>query len=73
MLRPTTIKIVRIVDVCDHNGIDYNDMMSILSDTDISFGTNDDTLVSQENLNKIFNKELDYGDCDDTVLISLGS
>jgi hypothetical protein len=73
MLNPLTIKILPIEDVCEHNHIEYVDMMSMLSDSNISFGTNDDTLVTQENLNKVVNRELDYGGCDEKVLISLGS
>lgn len=70
--RVLTIKILPVEDVCELNNIDYSSMMSMISDSDISFGNNDDTLVSQKNLNNIVNKELVY-DCDESVLVSLGS
>jgi hypothetical protein len=52
--------------------------MDAISNSDVSFGTNTDTLISQETLESIlddndFIVDLDFGDYDNTVVISLGS
>lgn len=78
---------VTLVDVCRHNNLDYNEVLDAVSNSDISFGTNEDTLISRSQLQDIidnyleqdYNKyqieqtvELDWGRLDDSVLISLG-
>ena len=65
-------------EVCDYNQLDYGSVMEAICNSDISFGTNTDTLISQETLESIlddndFNVELDFGKYDNTVVISLGS
>lgn len=65
-------------EVCEHNDLDYNDVMEAICNSDISFGTNADTLISQEQLWSIlddhdFVVDLDFGEYDNTVVISLGS
>jgi|688.fasta_scaffold62954_11 hypothetical protein len=68
---------VTLMDVCKHNGLDYSDVIEYVSQSDISFGTNEDTLMSRSQLQSIIddnmeNVELDWGRLDDSVLISLG-
>ena len=65
-------------EVCDYNQLDYGNVMDAISNSDVSFGTNTDTLISQETLQSIlddndFNTDLDFGEYDNTVVISLGS
>lgn len=68
-------------DVCKHNELDYGIVMDAICNSDISFGTNFDTLITSEDLDNIlYNAEivhngLDYDehDVDEHVLISLGS
>lgn len=70
---------VCIADVCKHNNLDYSDVMDAISNSDVSFGTNEDTLITQNNLQDIldnyleYNVTLDWARLDKTVLISLGS
>jgi hypothetical protein len=56
--------------------------MEAICNSDISFGTNTDTLISQSQLESVINDSLkfgmdtihlDFGGYDDTVVISLGS
>jgi hypothetical protein len=65
-------------EVCEHNKLDYSSVMDAISNSDVSFGTNTDTLISQETLESIlddndFIVDLDFGKYDNTVVISLGS
>jgi len=65
-------------EVCEHNKLDYGSVMDAISNSDVSFGTNTDTLISQETLQSIlddndFGVELDFAKYDNTVVISLGS
>jgi hypothetical protein len=65
-------------EVCDYNQLDYSNVMDAIGNSDVSFGTNTDTLISQETLQSIlddndFGVELDFGKYDNTVVISLGS
>jgi hypothetical protein len=65
-------------EVCEHNKLDYQTVMDAVCNSDISFGTNYDTLISQEQLQSaiddyVDNIQLDFGKYDNTVVISLGS
>jgi hypothetical protein len=65
-------------DVCDYNEVDYGSVIEAISNSDICFGTNTDTLISQQQLQSIlddndFDIVLQFGKYDDTVVISLGS
>jgi hypothetical protein len=65
-------------EVCDYNQLDYGNVMDAISNSDVSFGTNTDTLISQETLQSIlddndFDIILEFGKYDNTVVISLGS
>lgn len=69
---------VNIDDVCKHNGLDLDAVMEAICNSDVCFGTNEDTLISRSQLESILddyfdNLELDWARLDDTVLISLGS
>ena len=69
---------VTIADVCGHNDLDYNEVMDAICNSDISFGNNEDTLMSRRQLQDIVDSyleetvDLDWGRLDDSVLISLG-
>ncbi len=65
-------------EVCEHNKLNYSDVIDAICNSDVSFGTNTDTLISQETLQSIlddndFGVELDFAKYDNTVVISLGS
>jgi hypothetical protein len=65
-------------EVCEHNKLDYSDVIDAICNSDVSFGNNTDTLISQETLESILDDEgiivdLDFGKYDNTVVISLGS
>jgi hypothetical protein len=65
-------------EVCSYNSLDYSNVIDAVSNSDISFGTNYDTLISQEQLQAIlddndFGVELEFGKYDNTVVIGLGS
>jgi hypothetical protein len=65
-------------EVCDYNQLDYGNVIEAICNSDVSFGNNADTLISQETLQYIlddndFGVELDFGKYDNTVVISLGS
>ena len=70
---------VTLADVCKHNSLDYVEVLDAVSNSDISFGTNEDTLMSRRQLQDIIDSyleetvDLDWGRLDDSVLISLGS
>jgi hypothetical protein len=71
---------VTLADVCRHNSLDYTEVLDAVSSSSISFGTNEDTLMSRSQLQDIIDnyldieqcKELDWDRLDDSVLISLG-
>lgn len=69
---------VTLADVCKHNSLDYEEVSDAVSNSDISFGTNEDTLMSRRQLQDIIDSyleetvDLDWGKLDDSVLISLG-
>jgi hypothetical protein len=64
-------------EVCDYNEVDYRSVIEAISNSDVCFGTNTDTLISQETLQSIlddndFDIVLEFGRYDNTVVISLG-
>jgi hypothetical protein len=66
-----TYKCVTLKDFCDHVGWDYMYTVDCLLDSDISYGTNDDTLVRSDTLANIC--EVDFPNNFDTdIFISLG-
>ena len=65
-------------EVSEYNQLDYSNVMDAISNSGVSFGTNTDTLISQETLQSIlddndFGIELGFAKYDNTVVISLGS
>lgn len=72
---------VDIGDVCRYNNLDVGEVMEAVNHSDISFGTNFDTLISQDQLQSALDDYfdldkqvvLDFGKLDDTIVISLGS
>ena len=75
-----TYRYLLIEDVCEHNKLDYDTVMMAISESDISFGTNADTLMATSQLETILKDAhiaidgLDYNNHDeDDILISLGS
>lgn len=72
---------VDIRDICKYNNLDFAQVMDAVNNSDISFGTNFDTLISQEQLQSALDDYLDFenqvildfGKLDDTIVISLGS
>ena len=67
-----TYSCVNLEDFCDALGWDYSETLDILLDSDISYGTNDDTLVRPDTLAKLCDKELPEN-LDFDLMISLGS
>jgi hypothetical protein len=80
-MKSFTYKCVSIQDVCKHNCLDLGSVMDAISNSDISFGSNYDTLISTGQLENILDDaemnidRLDYDnhDDEDIVLISIGS
>lgn len=68
-----TYDCVTLADVCEQNSLDYGSVIEEICYSDISFGTNEDTLISKSMLEQVLEIAIDFGGLDDTVLISLGS
>lgn len=68
-----TYDCITLADVCEQNTLDYGHVIEEVCHSDVSFGTNADTLISQSMLEDILELRLDFGGLDDTVLISIGS
>jgi hypothetical protein len=71
---------VELTEFCKHNGLDYSQVIEAVSNSDISFGTNYDTLVAPAQLEAILEdadistEDLSYDTYSpDRILISLGS
>lgn len=79
-MKTFTYTCLSIYDVCEHNKLPYETVMTAITDSDISFGTNYDTLISSNQLKTILEQawitntlNFDNHDEDGFVLISLGS
>lgn len=73
-MKSFTYTCLSIGEVCKHNQLDIGGVMDEISASDISFGTNADTLMTVGQLEDILELELDWDNHDeDTILISLGS
>jgi hypothetical protein len=74
-------KYLDLHELCEYNDLDYLAVMDAISNSDVSFGTNYDTLISNTQLDTILEDAgivldgLDYNNHDDDglVLIALGS
>jgi hypothetical protein len=78
-MKTFTHECISLKDYCDHNHLDYNDVLDMVSASDVSFGNNYDTLVALPDLwmiledNDIDTEKLDDGDLNvHSVRISLG-
>jgi len=67
-----TYHVVTLANVCEQNTLDYNYVIEEICHSDISFGTNKDTLISKRLLEDVLDIDIDFCGLDDTVLISLG-
>jgi hypothetical protein len=72
-MTPFTYTCVTLSDVCSINNLDYETVMDRLNASDVSFGTNDDTLITRQTLESILDARVQFGDLSDDVMISLGS
>lgn len=72
-MKSFTHECLALFDVCEHNKLDYDEVLDTISNSDVSFGTNADTLIHGYWLNALLHKDLDFGDFDNNILISLGS
>jgi hypothetical protein len=68
---------VTLKSVCDFNELDFYEVTQAVCESDVSFGTNYDTMISRTQLEDIvlewLDKELQWGDLNEQTLISLGS
>jgi hypothetical protein len=71
-MKTFTITCVGLVDLCSELGIDTGEALLTLCESDISFGTNDDTLVSLARVCRILEIEVPAV-LDPTVMVSLGA
>jgi hypothetical protein len=66
-------------DVCSHNNLDYERVIRTIENSDVSFGNNDDTLITIETFEKIIRDDFDTNKLnydhhdEDNIMISLGS
>jgi len=67
-----TITCVCLDDLCSHLGIDSGEARDTISNSDVSFGTNDDTLVSLARVCRILGVEIPAV-LDPSVMVSLGA
>jgi hypothetical protein len=71
---------VELAEFCEHNSLDYGAVIEAVNHSDISFGTNYDTLLAPAQLEAILEdadisiQDLSYDNYSpDRILISLGS
>lgn len=71
---------IELAEFCQHNDLDYTTVIDAVNNSDISFGTNYDTLLAPAQLEAILEdadistKDLSYDNySSDCILISLGS
>jgi hypothetical protein len=68
-----TYHCVDLMGVCEINQLDYSEVMDQINASDISFGTNDDTLITRKTLESILSRAIEFGELPDNTMISLGS
>lgn len=68
-----TYHCVDLMGVCEINQLDYSEVMDQINASDISFGTNDDTLITRKTLENILSRAIEFGELPDNTMISLGS
>lgn len=73
-MKSFTYTCLDISEVCKHNQLDLGNVMDTISSSDVSFGTNYDTLLSVNMLESILETRLDWDNHDeDNIYITLGS
>jgi len=78
-MKSFTYECVTLEDICKHNHLNHAEIMDAVSNSDVSFGTNADTLMTRSMLQDIVDDwfdnptQLDWCGYDDRILISLGS
>lgn len=73
-MKSFTYACLDIGEVCQHNSLDIGEVMDEICASDISFGTNYDTLLSVSMLENILSLRLDWDNHDeDNIYITLGS
>jgi hypothetical protein len=80
-MKSFTYKCVTLATVCEYCELDYSLVIDAVSNSDISFGTNYDTIITGDQLEDILEDagliidglEYDSHDEDGPILISLGS
>jgi len=73
-MKSFTYTCLDIGEVCKHNNLDIGEIMGEISASDVSFGTNYDTLLSVSMLENILSLKLDWDNHDeDNIYIALGS
>jgi len=70
-MKTFTIECVTLETVCEFNKLDIEPVFERVSNSDISFGTNADTLLTRSDLEDILEHKLDWEGSED-ILISLG-
>jgi hypothetical protein len=65
-------KCITLRDLCQHNELDEDVVTAMIAASHISFGTNADTLMTCFTLEQVLGRDLNWGDLDNSVLISLG-
>jgi hypothetical protein len=73
-MKSFTYTCLDISEVCEHNRLDLSNVMDTICNSDVSFGTNYDTLLSVNMLEDILETRLDWNNHDeDNIYITLGS
>jgi hypothetical protein len=78
-MKTFTHNCVDIREVCKHNNLDMGEVMDAICSSDVSFGSNSDTLISQEKLQDIVinymedQPDLNFSDLNSDILVSLGN
>lgn len=65
-------KCITLRALCLYNGLDEEVVLGKISASHISFGTNADTLMTCFTLEQILDRDIKWGDLDNSVFISLG-
>ena len=68
-----TYHCVDLMGVCEINQLDYSEVMDQINASDVSFGTNDDTLITRKTMENILGRAIEFGELPDNTMISLGS
>lgn len=78
-MKSFTYECVTLEDICKHNRLNHAEIMDAICNSEVSFGTNADTLMTRNMLQDIVDglfdgsTPLDWCGYDDRILISLGS